>query len=165
MSNATLEFGKALSADESDENISKWISAMLTNMAAQQWHAPLYYTTAPAIAPAVPDFVPPAWEEEYAAERLAELAFETATYIESHGWTQGEYQDRHGRVCAMGALSRVLREAHEPGNRAYEALTAEATRTVGYSIPHWNDRLGRTADDVIDMWLEVAATFEARALV
>lgn len=79
-----------------------------------------------------------------------------ARYIEEHGWVQGIVQDREGRVCAVGALGKVLpaRTADSDDALYYEAraLADERARerAGGWgSVVAFNDSLGRTQAEVV----------------
>lgn len=82
----------------------------------------------------------------------ADVLDAAADRLARDGWCQGDYY-RGTRSCAEGALLSV----HvEPRIRiaACEALFEAVGRT---DIPAWNDRTGRTAEEVIAKLREVAA--------
>lgn len=159
MSNATLD----LKIDTA--TIQKWIAETI-GKTANTYHVPTGFLTAPTYAP-VPNFVPPAWEESYTNERLAALALKAALRIESVGWCQLKPRDMAtGAECALQALAAITGDRAELGEYSpeFHAINGEAVALLRRNVPGWNDAHGRTADEVINMWLEVATIFEARAL-
>jgi hypothetical protein len=85
--------------------------------------------------------------------------------IEHKGWCQGALaRDQYGisancsinaySVCMMGALHMAL-----PGHSDVEAVAFGAAadalcNVIHDSVPHWNDKAGRTKDEVIAAYRE-----------
>jgi hypothetical protein len=80
-----------------------------------------------------------------------------ATLLRERGWCQGRFHDSRGRSCAAGAIRVVT------GDTDAELAARRALRRVvgGEAIALWNDKIGRTAEEVITA-LESAAAL-ARA--
>lgn len=93
--------------------------------------------------------------------------------IETRDWCQGHFMDRGGRVCADAAIVAAAEESHEHGNGWNAAVTANelvnwlietkatehiegvtckcGTGNCNKSIVwYWNDKPGRTKDDVVN---------------
>lgn len=86
--------------------------------------------------------------------KVSEVFEQAAAIIEDAGWCQGSYgYKRDEPHCIVGAISTAA---------LHTALGQEA---IGFLHSHgvnsgWNDRPGRTEDEVIDLLLKLAA--EAR---
>ncbi len=73
---------------------------------------------------------------------VARTLLDAADYIDDHGWCQGQSWDLVGQVCAGWAIYR--------SNRQFQLQAAARLR--GHlnisDIATWNDRPGRTRDEV-----------------
>ena len=82
-----------------------------------------------------------------------------ADYIEQHGWTQWNMQDRLGRVCALGGLTMVAETATE--RRIAETVFLRFLR-LKYalddfmSIARWNDQICASKVQVVSDMRECA---------
>lgn len=94
--------------------------------------------------------------------------------IDENGWTQGMYRSSSGCLCATGALAVALGgEIRRPDedvdedalftDRAAEELWSKACRRAGRAvggnigdIVDWNDKPGRTVDEVKELLLWLA---------
>jgi hypothetical protein len=112
----------------------------------------------------------------------ADILEAAADLLESKGWKQGEFMnaidpDDATRFCALGAIrvvtgySMAAKEYRQAGDYAtyrerhrhsMEACLALAAK-VGQDVPTWNDRPGRTADQVIDVMKHAAKDLRNRA--
>lgn len=84
-----------------------------------------------------------------------------AHLIEVHGWIRGEYQDKRGRMCALGALKRAAftLQKHQPlwQSLPYEGASeclVQLVRPQGVSewrahIPLWNDHHAKNKREVV----------------
>ena len=84
--------------------------------------------------------------------------------IETCGWTQGEYRDNQGRMCALGSLRAASNALESQGELDDDSGTVyldavDALREVvniggdlrQYTpIPDWNDAPDRTKDEVLN---------------
>lgn len=69
-------------------------------------------------------------------------------YLLTHGWNPrgfGDINGEGGPVCAVGALLAVSREATTPTHLAL-------MDAAGGAVMPWNDKRGRTFDEVIDLF-------------
>ena len=85
-----------------------------------------------------------------------------ATFFDegNHGWKQGNYTDFKGNYCALGAIysvcapnvASIIETGEDFGSEelaTQEALGAvEVALELDTSLWAWNDRAGRTIDDV-----------------
>jgi hypothetical protein len=108
----------------------------------------------------VPVFVPPA---DLTLDEALDLA---AVVLVLVGWCQGRAVDRRsGRMCAEAAVCYVLTGAPSamPGiEHPYALLYARLVIALNAAVPgghlnRWNDARGRTRDDVIRLFTQVAA--------
>lgn len=109
--------------------------------------------------------------EQKTPEQILE---EAAKILAEQGWTQGTLQDREGHLCALGSLQKAAFGIAAPEGftaaptvnvdaylSAAQKLLTQVQRdavlnsdehnfvTIPSSIPEWNDRDGRSAEDVI----------------
>jgi hypothetical protein len=82
-----------------------------------------------------------------------------ADKIITDGWLQREIGDTHGHgpVCALGAVIATNVGWHAE-DRVLDALRQ---RTHGLLLSDWNNKPGRTKDEVIELLLTVADELEA----
>jgi hypothetical protein len=99
---------------------------------------------------------------------IADLCDKAAAYIEANGWTQWSmYQGR--AACLVGALEREsLRYSRERGlifQRCREEVSLFLGRTYGHHVhpETWNDRPGRTKEEVIGALRGTAQGLRAQA--
>lgn len=82
-----------------------------------------------------------------------------------NGWVQGTIRNNEG-VCALGAIDNVARQQQpatlddytritQAGSGAAKALEMLAKEFGTTSIPDYNDRMGRTKEDVLN-WFDKA---------
>lgn len=83
--------------------------------------------------------------------------------IQQHGCTQGEYETDEGCLCLLGAF-REISEAWYEGEISYPMVRALDQITCNFphmqGIDQWNDRQGRTVDEVLDVLLLAAGQLE-----
>jgi hypothetical protein len=72
-----------------------------------------------------------------------------ADVLRRDGWMQGDVINQAGHSCALGALAVVSEDREHAAYRAFRDY-------LGGPIGSWNDKPGRTADEVIAA-LEAAA--------
>jgi len=88
-----------------------------------------------------------------------ELRKKAAEVIETRGWHRGSYIGQNGAVCMLGAL-HIAAFGNAVGCDLTNSLEAriafnEAKESIGLkSIPKWNDRKGRTKNQVIERLLK-----------
>lgn len=81
--------------------------------------------------------------------------------IEKRGWCQGGFESSNGSVCAAGALKAALgvkptdsvftlHPAHPAYLGSLEVLAGVVGSPSVAAIAEWNDRLGRTEDEVLE---------------
>lgn len=105
----------------------------------------------------------------------ADILDESASYIEKYGWTQYQYEESDGSVCAMGAMIRVSNDTGAVAasrwelNCAMQFLAAfvhapnpRVPRVWSTCIGSWNDNPDRTEQEVLDTLRLAAKT--ARSL-
>ncbi len=92
-------------------------------------------------------------------QQTAEDLRAAARYIEQHGWCQGRFTDADGRVCAMGAIHRVMPDVSEDFQGRTDAKDA-LRQGIGQLIPYWNDADDRIASDVVKAFLQAADAVE-----
>lgn len=101
-----------------------------------------------------------------------------ADVIRTRGWNQGDFEDSHGCVCTLGALNLTLFNAARLGdvvtksNLSYaemyderEPYAIQIRNGLGITgdgwmgtIADWNDKRGRTEQEVIDLFERLAAS-------
>lgn len=96
----------------------------------------------------------------------ADLIEKAADYIDEHGWTQGCFVDREGRVCAYGALYAVsgeysggpfTRPATVRGGQLAMLVEAELLGIrAATPLAHYNDFLAKTKEDITGLFRRVA---------
>jgi hypothetical protein len=91
--------------------------------------------------------------------RVAQKLREAADLLAAAGWIQGQPSDEHGRYCMVGAVNVVTDDA----DVYVDATVAVLDHLSTPSIAWWNDRPGRTAEQVIAVLRETAAEEDARA--
>jgi hypothetical protein len=85
--------------------------------------------------------------------RLAEKLRAAADLLATNGWIQGAPEDARGRHCVVGAIDAVSDTLEEQGD-VYNAVGRYLG--VEYRVAWWNDRSGRTAEQVIAVLRETA---------
>lgn len=74
----------------------------------------------------------------------AATLLKAADYIEEHAWCQGTIEDSAGRVCLVGALTKV------GGWESYATVTDDLSHVLGNTnIVRWNNTPGRTKAEVV----------------
>lgn len=93
-------------------------------------------------------------EEQTKADLLA-----AAELLERDGWCQGHFKNKVGQRCLRGALiAATANDGYINTKRLVEATEAiEAAHDGRFYGATWNDRPGRTADEVIALLREAAA--------
>ncbi|MGY0065172.1 DUF6197 family protein (plasmid) [Streptomyces sp. LZ34] len=98
-------------------------------------------------------------------EATASVLSRAADYIETHGWHQGSLRNKHGAVCAMGAITTIAPpDANRQTSAAERAALAALARYLdlkpepgdtspiaanpGLLVSAWNDD-AEDADQVI----------------
>lgn len=81
--------------------------------------------------------------KERPADPAHAVLWDAAGYIEEHGWCQNHFMYGE-RVCAIGAISGFAQ-----GTMLVDALKLFSAYICTNFIPHWNDTLGRTQDEVV----------------
>lgn len=75
-----------------------------------------------------------------------------AALIEKHGWCQNHYSSADGRLCILGAVKAALGIPvgdEEDVNPIAEKACERIFDNVGVRAHFWNDRAGRTQDEVV----------------
>lgn len=98
-------------------------------------------------------------QEAKPLDEVAGRLLKAAQALREHGWSQKMYQERDGRMCAVGAIMFV--DGHVPYSTEQASAGAMAAytrlqRVIGHTVQSWNDKPERTADEVIRA-LETAA--------
>jgi hypothetical protein len=72
----------------------------------------------------------------------------TKQFVETHEWIQGQLTNHNGGYCLLG----VLDEVEPDGQRlpVYRFLCEHLQVSDG-GVSIWNDKFGRTKQDVLDM--------------
>jgi hypothetical protein len=100
----------------------------------------------------------PKWEEKIVTkeEPWRNMLREAADLIEKRGWCQHQLEDHRGRVCALGALTRVPTRLVDAHAKAHLALENFINQKFSLSIVEWNDCRARTKEQVIETFLKAA---------
>jgi hypothetical protein len=101
----------------------------------------------------------------------AEILNKAADVIDERGWTQGEYENCAGGVCARGAIFVAVGLnplAAAFGSDSAACSDAEYTSVrfrnwLGVMISGWNDDSGRTPEQVTSALRECAAALAGGA--
>lgn len=87
-------------------------------------------------------------------ERAAKLLRGAAALIVERGWTQGQAEDRAGRLCPIGAMNIFGEEYPLP--MGYPLACDSMWVETGMRIPNWNDQPDMTKEEVVETMLRVA---------
>lgn len=100
----------------------------------------------------------PKWEEKIVINEdpWRDMLRAAADLIEKRGWCQHQLEDNRGRVCALGALTRVSGRAVGANAKAHLALENFINQKFSLSIVEWNDCRARNKEQVIETFLKVA---------
>jgi membrane-bound lytic murein transglycosylase B len=88
-------------------------------------------------------------------DRTTTVLLSAADYIERHGWCQGAMRTGDA-VCAARALTIAAEHqvsiAERAGHRLARSLGTggDARAVPGWNVPTWNDKLGRTQEEVVE---------------
>ena len=93
-------------------------------------------------------------------QTISQTFLAAASYIETHGWCQNEFETPDGRVCLYGALAKVT-SSLEDRYRAALRLGKKHMLLLNYvtvptPIQVWNDHISRTVGEVISLLREAA---------
>lgn len=102
--------------------------------------------------------------------KTSEVLDRAADLLERDGWCQGALHDSAGRMCAVGALRRAIvvqvdldpstlgqvDEVEEAARRRLMAVADPRGWVGAGGVPDWNDREGRTFQDVLDTFRKAA---------
>lgn len=75
-------------------------------------------------------------------------------YLLTHGWTQGTFQNEQGNVCLMGAFTRS--GCVSLGEDVFDRILFDIRVLTGGPALCWNDQPGRTFNEVMDLFDELA---------
>lgn len=102
-------------------------------------------------------------------DQAAEVLEQAADLLESEkiGWCQNQYIGRWGQkinACAVGAILLVTGmpvETYCMGGNEVDDLTSIISLAVlnDEDVEHWNDKYGRTKEEVIDLFRDSAKKF------
>ena len=94
---------------------------------------------------------------------VKQVLTEALGYIDTRGWTKGDYEDDNGCVCSLGAVNLVVNgdaqnyyiEDHAVGRAAVDLLTESigGNDEVGCSVLEFNDSEVTELEDVRQMFL------------
>lgn len=103
------------------------------------------------------------------ASTFLELAREQ---IETRGWTQHEFVDADGRICAREALFAAdsmikinslnpydpdtVHAVHDEALRILEQTVSTVNTGKLFALEHWNDAESRTMTDILDGFIHAA---------
>jgi hypothetical protein len=96
--------------------------------------------------------------------RVADRLRAAADLLATNGWIQGQPSDEHDRYCMAGALYAVT-DAEGVYLAASQAVREHLNDldATSWGLVSWNDRAGRTAEQVIAVLRETAAEEDALA--
>lgn len=80
--------------------------------------------------------------ETFQSQRILRRA---AVLIRQRGWAQNSFHAADGSLCILAAIA----EAAAGMGRDYRDAAQVVAERIGESLPYWNDRPGRTAEDVL----------------
>jgi hypothetical protein len=93
------------------------------------------------------------WNNKTKTEAWPQVLLDAADLIEHDGWTQNDWGDPWRGYCALGAVHFVgTGSAEEPDCATNLQRAAErhlANQIENLDITDWNDRAGRTKEEVI----------------
>jgi hypothetical protein len=102
-------------------------------------------------------------EVKVAAEPWRQMLLDAADYIDVHGWCQKQPLNKHGNVCAVGAVYAVdnslgvlTGKATTGSVMASEALERLRKYTGSSTVWLWNDKPWRTKEEVVFVIRECA---------
>lgn len=95
------------------------------------------------------------WDRKPAVDECGQMLLRAADYIEEHGWCQHKLKDDEGRVCLLGAIWKVDGEGLNFMPRVDRAAGVDAGGLIS-----WNNALGRTKQEVVDVLRRAAYTEE-----
>src|SRR6516164_3781777 len=88
---------------------------------------------------------------EITTNPVSQLLWDAADLLERDGWCQREFEDAQGRYCLVGAINRALplEVRQDLAEDLLEAAEMHMSKFVGADPMRWNDRPGRTKEEVI----------------
>lgn len=94
----------------------------------------------------------------------ADILEKAAEVLDARGWCQGHYQDDQGQLCAVGAIRvatwGTARWDHSNAVEYLASRMAQEAMSAHLGVEDiavgWNDRPGRTKDEVIDTFKHAA---------
>jgi hypothetical protein len=99
------------------------------------------------------------WDKEVkVVDEVGKMILKAADWLEEHGWCQGWMDDDRGRSCAMGAVWNVTKDM-----KIYVVAARRIGRaaSIDYGSPssvvRWNDKPGRTAEEVMAIMRHAAS--------
>lgn len=114
------------------------------------------------------DDITSANQEVLAMDKPASQVLEEASEVIEAGWCQGLFrsfdpEEEHDTYCAVGALAKVLGVqpdimawiSDEPDSFGYVLGALGDTVRIAH-VPTWNDKPGRTKEEVIDAMMTTA---------
>lgn len=92
-------------------------------------------------------------------EKLADIYDTAASYIEEHGWTQGEEKNAAGQVCLVGGFRWGTRLSNTWATSEWamgmlQSLLGLASPNYDFGLcplVAWNDNPARTQDEVVNV--------------
>lgn len=89
---------------------------------------------------------------------VSDALFAVAHRLQTYGWARGNYGDKNGPNCIMGAVwyADVKPGYHSAVIHAINDVFGPMKLGRGRSVVTWNDEPGRTKDDVINALLDAA---------
>lgn len=111
-------------------------------------------------------FVDEKKQGEAAVDEIGQILSGAARYMRECGWCRGKMADEHGRVCALGAITRAMlgldHLSYTESRRAYHAAVKRLRKQLpdsmpmGWTVAQWNDGVAKSADEVIAKLEEAA---------
>ncbi len=89
-------------------------------------------------------------------EQVADGLDATARYLQAHGWTQGAYLKEDGSACAVGAIYKTLNTFYLVPYQCQSIVSLMTFDMDRLPIIGWNDRPGRTKEEVISLFHQAA---------
>lgn len=86
------------------------------------------------------------------SQQVKEDAKAAAEYMREHGWCQGTLQNEQGQCCANGAMDKAI-----PSVTRFIDVQNAFYRELGIkSVTDWNDKPGRTQEEVLAVFDRIA---------
>lgn len=94
-------------------------------------------------------------------DQLVQLTDQIVYNIERRGWTQDTFEDAQGHVCIIGAGNYAADDLGLQGE-IFTLWGLEFSKLINSNVSPWNDKPGRTVEEVLAKLDEFKAELKGR---